>query len=310
MKFELTILGSNSALPTSKRFPTAQVLNVLERFFLIDCGEGTQIQLKKFRVPMARINHIFISHLHGDHFFGLIGLISSFSLQGRTNDLHIYAHSKLEKIIRFQLEILESQLRYKLIFHYIYGKEIQTLFEDDALTVQSFPLRHGAIPCAGFLFKEKERPRHLKKDMLDFYKIPIKLRHGIKMGADYLTDEGELISNSKLTNEASRPRSYAFCTDTVYLPRIVPIINKVDLLYHEATFLKNDKQRAKSTYHSTTEQAAKIACEAKVGKLLIGHFSARFHDLTDHLKEAKEVFSNSALAEDGSVFEIPLKSNK
>ena len=259
---------------------------------------------------MSRINHIFISHLHGDHFFGLIGLISSFSLQGRINDLHIYAHSKLEKIIRFQLEILESKLSYNLIFHNIFGKEIQTLFEDEALTVESFPLRHGVMPCAGFLFKEKERPRHLIKDMLDFYQIPIKARHGIKMGDNYLTDDGDLIPNSKLTLEASKPRSYAFCTDTAYFPRIVPIINKVDLLYHEATFLKNDAKRAKSTYHSTAEQAAKIADEAKISRLLIGHFSARFHDLSGHLKEAQSVFKNTALAEDGCVFEIPLKSKK
>lgn len=304
MKFELTILGSNSALPTSKRFPTAQVLNVLERFFLIDCGEGTQIQLKKFRVPMSRINHIFISHLHGDHFFGLIGLISSLSLQGRKNELHIYAHSKLEKIIRFQLEILDSKLSYKLVFHNIFGKEIQTLFEDETLTVQSFPLKHGVMPCAGFLFKEKERTRHLKKEMLDFYKIPIKARHGIKLGDDYLTEEGVLIPNAKLTIAASKPRSYAFCTDTAYFPRIVPIIRKVNLLYHEATFLKNDAKRAKSTYHSTAEQAAKIAKEAEVSQLLIGHFSARFHDLSAHLSEAQSVFPKTELAEDGKVFSI------
>ncbi|RXQ90414.1 ribonuclease Z [Ancylomarina salipaludis] len=304
MKFELTILGSNSALPTSKRFPTAQVLNVLERFFLIDCGEGTQMQLKKFRVPMSRINHVFISHLHGDHFFGLIGLISSFSLQGRTNDLHIYAHSKLEKIVRFQLDILDSRLSYKLIFHNIFGKEIQTLFEDDALTVQSFPLKHGVMPCVGFLFKEKQRPLHLRKEMLDFYEIPIRARHGIKLGDDYLTEEGELIANEKLTFAATPPRSYAFCTDTAYFPRIVPVIKQVDLLYHEATFLKDDEKRAKSTYHSTTKQAALIAKEAEVGQLLIGHFSARFHDLSSHLNEAREVFPNTELAEDGKVFTI------
>ena len=304
MRFELTILGSNSALPTSKRFPTAQILNVLERFFLIDCGEGTQMQLKKFRVPMSRINHIFISHLHGDHFFGLIGLISSFSLQGRTNDLNIYAHSKLEKIVRFQLDILDSRLSYKLIFHNIFGKEIQTLFEDDALTVQSFPLRHGVMPCVGFLFKEKQRPLHLRKEMLDFYEIPIRARHGIKLGDDYLTEEGELIANEKLTFAATPPRSYAFCTDTAYFPRIVPVIKQVDLLYHEATFLKDDEKRAKSTYHSTTKQAALIAKEAEVGQLLIGHFSARFHDLSSHLNEAREVFPNTELAEDGKVFTI------
>jgi len=310
VKFELTILGSNSALPTSKRFPTAQVLNVLERFFLIDCGEGTQTQLKRFRVPMSRINHIFISHLHGDHFFGLIGLISSFSLQGRTNDLHIYAHSKLEKIIRFQLDVLDSKLSYQLIFHNIFGTDVQVLFEDDALSVQSFPLRHGATPCAGFLFREKQRPRHLKKDMLDFYEIPIKARHAIKMGEDFLNDEGELIPNARLTQASAEPRSYAFCTDTAYFPRIVPLIKQADMLYHEATFLKDDEKRAKSTYHSTAEQAAKIAEEAQVGKLLIGHFSARFNDLTHHLKEAQSVFSNTELAEDGRVFEIPLKSTR
>jgi len=310
VKFELTILGSNSALPTSKRFPTAQVLNVLERFFLIDCGEGTQTQLKRFRVPMSRINHIFISHLHGDHFFGLIGLISSFSLQGRTNDLHIYAHSRLEKIIRFQLEILESRLSYRLIFHNIFGKDVQTLFDDDALSVQSFPLKHGVMPCAGFLFREKQRPRHLKKDMLDFYQIPIKARHSIKMGEDFLTEDGVVVANSKLTTAPAAPRSYAFCTDTAYFPRIVPFIKQVDLLYHEATFLKNDEKRAKSTYHSTAEQAARIAEEAEVGKLLIGHFSARFHNLSGHLNEAKSVFSNTELAEDGCVFDIPLNSRQ
>jgi ribonuclease Z len=310
VKFEVTILGSNSALPTTKRFPTAQVLNVLERFFLIDCGEGTQIQLKRFKIPMSRINHIFISHLHGDHIFGLIGLISTFSLQGRNMDLHIYGHSKLEKLIRFQLELLESKLEYQLVFHNIFGTEVQTLFEDRSLIVQSFPLKHGAMPCAGFLFKEKPRLRTLRSDMLSFYNIPIKNRQAIKEGADFVCEDGAVVDNKKLTKDPPKVRSYAFCTDTVYLPRIIPMIEAVDLLYHEATFLKNDEKRAKKTYHSTAEQAAKIAVEAKVGKLLIGHFSARFENLRGHLQEAKEIFNNTELAEDGKKFSVELDRGK
>ncbi|RUT79628.1 ribonuclease Z [Ancylomarina longa] len=302
MKFEITILGSNSALPTSKRFPTAQVLNVLERFFLIDCGEGAQMQMKKFRIPMSRIHHIFISHLHGDHIFGLIGLLSTFSLQRRKAILHIYGHSKLEKWIRLQMDILDSKVGYEIVFHAIFGTELQTLYEDEKVVVQSFPLKHGAMPCAGFLFKEKERPRTLKADLLDFYNIPIKNRHAIKLGADFIREDGEIILNSKLTVDPPNPRSYAFCTDTAYRPQIVKIIKGVDILYHEATFLKSDEKRAKKTYHSTAEQAAKIAVQAKVKKLIIGHFSARFKNLESHLLEAREVFANTELAEDGKRF--------
>jgi len=306
VKFELTILGSNSALPTTKRFPTAQVLNVLERFFLIDCGEGTQIQMKRFKVPMSRINHIFISHMHGDHIFGLIGLLSTFSLQGRNSDLHIYGHHKLEKLIRFQLDLLETKLDYEITFHTIFGTKVQTLFEDDFVMVQSFPLKHGGMPCAGFLFKEKVRLRTLKSDMLNYYNIPIKKRHSIKQGADFICKDGEVVSNKKLTKDPPKTRSYAFCTDTAYLPKITDIIRGVNLLYHEATFLKEEEKRAKKTYHSTAEQAAKIATEAKVGKLLIGHFSARFKDLDDHLKEARRIFPETLLAEDGKKFSIEL----
>ena len=306
MKFEITILGSNSALPTTKRFPTAQVLNVLERFFLIDCGEGSQIQMKKYRIPMSRIHHIFISHLHGDHIFGLIGLISTFSLQGRKETLHIYGHSKLEKWIRLQLDILETKLEYEIVFHTIFGKEIQTLFEDEKITIQSFPLKHGAMPCVGFIFKEKERPRTLIADLLNFYNIPIKNRYGLTLGEDFVRDDGTIIPNAKLTKNPPKPRSYAFCTDTTYRPEIVEIIRGVNILYHEATFLKSEEKRAKKTYHSTAEQAAKIAMQANVKKLLIGHFSARFKNLDAHLLEAKEVFGNTELAEDGKRFLIDL----
>ncbi|WP_282013656.1 ribonuclease Z [Marinifilum flexuosum] len=306
MKFEVTILGSNSALPTTKRYPTAQVLNVLERFFLIDCGEGTQIQMKRFRVPMSRINHIFISHTHGDHIFGLIGLLSTYALQGRKSDLHIYGHSKLEKLITFQLELLETKKQYNIYFHTIYGKETQTLFEDDKVIVQSFPLKHGAMPCAGFLFKEKDRPRTLIADLLDFYNVPIRCRQSLKMGEDFVTEEGEVIPNKKLTKDPLPTRSYAFCTDTAPYKKIIPILENVDLLYHEATFLKTEAKLAKATYHSTAEQAAKMAEEANAKKLIIGHFSSRFKTLDAHLKEAKSVFENTHLAEDGKKFSIEL----
>jgi ribonuclease Z len=308
VKFEVTILGSNSALPTTKRYPTAQVLNVLERFFLIDCGEGTQIQMKRFRIPMSRINHIFISHTHGDHIFGLIGLLSTYALQGRKSELHIYGHSKLEKLINFQLELLETKKDYPIIFHTIYGKEVQTLFEDEKVVVKSFPLKHGAMPCAGFLFKEKERPRSLNGDLLDFYKVPIRIRHSLKMGEDFVTEEGEVIPNKKLTKDPLPTRSYAFCTDTAPYKKIIPVIENVDLLYHEATFLKTEVKLAKATYHSTAEQAAEIAKLANVKNLIIGHFSSRFKTLESHLKEARSVFANTQLAEDGNKFTIDLKA--
>ncbi len=307
MKFEVTILGSNSALPTVKRYPTAQVLNVLERFFLIDCGEGTQLRMRQFGVPMSRINHIFISHLHGDHFFGLIGLLSTYGLQQRKSDLHIYSHKKLELIITNQLELLQTVLPYRIYFHTIFGNEPQLLFEDDKVTVQSFPLRHGATPCAGFLFKEKERLRSLIPEMLTLYDIPIKCRQDIKMGADFITDDGTTIPNSRLTKAPTPPRSYAFCTDTTPYQKILPLIKGVDLLYHEATFLKTEKKLAKQSYHSTAEQAAQVAKNAKVGELLIGHFSARAKTTDGYLLEAQTIFPNTKIAEDGKKFSIPFK---
>ena len=306
MKFELTILGSSSALPTSKRFPTAQVLNVLERFFLIDCGEGAQIQLRRLKIPYHRINHIFISHLHGDHIFGLMGFISTLSLQGRTCDLHIYAHRKLEQLINFQLELLETHLSYSLVFHPIFGKDPQILYEDKVITVTSFALRHGAVPCAGFLFREKQRPRNLKKEMVQFYNIPIREMASIKDGSDFVTPDGDVVANGVLTKDPPKARSYAFCTDTAYTEKIIPIIQGVDLLYHEATFVNSENQRAKKTYHSTAHQAALMAQKAQVGQLLIGHFSARHKCADEHIKEACEVFDNVKAAEDGAVFSIDL----
>ncbi len=307
MKFEVTILGSNSALPTVKRYPTAQVLNVLERFFLIDCGEGTQIRMRQFGVPMSRINHIFISHAHGDHFFGLIGLLSTYGLLGRKSDLHIYSHKKIEQIISLQLELLQTVLPYKVYFHTILGNEPQLLFEDDKVTVQAFPLRHGAMPCAGFLFREKERMRSLIPEMITAYNIPISCRQNIKMGDDFITDDGTVVPNERLTKAPKPPRAYAFCSDTAPYQKIIPVIKGVDLLYHEATFLKTEEKLAKTTYHSTAEQAAQMAKAAEAGELLIGHFSSRAKTTDNHLAEAQAVFPNTKIAEDGKTFGVELK---
>jgi len=304
MDIELTILGSSSAVPTSLRNTTAQVLNVLGRFFLIDCGEGTQLQMRKYKIPYNRINHIFISHLHGDHFFGLIGYISSMGLQGRKTPLHIYSHKKLEIILRFQLDTLNTNLPFDLIFHYLDTSKKEIIYEDKNITVTSFSLKHRDVPTCGFLFKEKEKPLKLIKEKLEELNIPIAQLVKIKAGADYITDNGEMIANNKLTTRPPNPRSYAFCSDTAYTEKFLDVINKVDLLYHEATHANDNKARAKQTYHSTAEQAATIAHKANAKKLIIGHFSTRYTDTSQHEKEAREIFPNTFAVKDGDIFKI------
>lgn len=317
MSFSLTILGSSSALPTSKRSPTAQVLNVQEHFFLIDCGEGTQIQLRKYKLKFSKINHIFISHLHGDHFFGLFGLISTFGLLNRISDLHIYAHPELEKIltcISIQMcqpensptgsgQAGENKLPFKIIYHHINSKQSELVYEDDKLTVETIPLKHKIHTC-GFLFREKPKPRNIKKELVEIYKIPIKDIIKIKQGADFTSEDGKLITNKELTIQPPKPRSYAFCSDTLYNEDIIPIIKDVDLLYHEATFMHDLEEKAKQSFHSTTIQAAKIAKKANVSQLIIGHFSARYKDDNDVLEEAKSVFQNTQAAEDGKTYSV------
>lgn len=304
MEFELTILGSSSAIPTSLRNTTAQVLNVLGRFFLIDCGEGTQLQLRKYKIPYQRINHIFISHLHGDHFFGLIGFISSMALQDRKTPLHIYGHKKLEDVINFQLKALDTFLPYKLIFHHLDSSKKEVIYEDKVLTVTSFSLKHRDIPTSGFLFKEKEKPLKLIKEKLEFYNIPLKVRQGIKEGDDFIAKDGKLIKNSELTTLPAPPRSYAFCSDTAYTEKNLDILDGVDLLYHEATYANDNKDRAKSTYHSTAEQAATLAKKANATKLIIGHFSTRYKNTRLHTKEAREIFPNTYSVKDGDKYKI------
>ncbi len=301
MSFELTILGSNSALPTSDRYPTAQVLQVPGRCFLIDCGEGTQIQLRRNKVSFSKIQHIFISHLHGDHYYGLIGLISSMNLMGIKTDLHIYAHSELKNLIQPQLDFIRGEMAINLVFHPLNFKKPQLIFENKKLEVVSFPVKHS-VPTAGFLFREKQKPANIIKEMIKSYKIPIAKIREIKAGADFITDDGRTISNNKLTIAAPKPKSYAFCTDTAFHPPLAQIIEGVDLLYHESTFLEELKDLAEKTQHSTAKQAAQMAqiCGAK--KLLLGHFSARFKKTNAFVQEAQEVFENTEAAIDGKSY--------
>lgn len=303
MPFELTILGSSSAIPTFERYPTAQVLNVLERFFLIDCGEGTQIQLRKLKIKIGRINHIFISHLHGDHYFGLVGLISTMSLLGYKNDIHIYSHSELKTLINGQLNNLKRELKFAVVFHPLNMKKPQVLFEDEKVVVSSFPVKHS-IPTCGFLFREKQNLPNIKKERIEKYQIPIKNIQAIKEGADFISESGETILHKNLTTPPKKPRSYAFCTDTAYFEPIIDSVQNVDLLYHESTFLNDKKSLAIQTLHSTAEQAATIAKKANVKQLLIGHFSNRYKTLEGFLTEARTIFPETYLATDGEKYKV------
>lgn len=305
MTFELTILGSSSAVPTSKRNLTAHVLNVHERFFLIDCGEGTQLQLRRNKIRFGKIDHIFISHLHGDHIFGLFGLISTFNLLGREKDLNIYAHPELENILKRHIEYFERTISYKIIYHHINPKMNEIIYDDEKLTVETIPLKHR-IPTCGYLFKEKPHLRNLKKDVVRNFDIPISKIKSIQEGEDFVNNDDDVISNSKLTLPPYKHRSYAYCTDTAYSEKIISLIKNVDLLFHEATLEKGMKKQAKQTFHSTTHDAANIANKANVNKLIIGHFSARYNDVRPLVKEAQEIFPNTYSAEDGEKHIIEL----
>ncbi len=296
-KFELHILGCGSALPTTRHFATSQVVNLRDKLFMIDCGEGAQMQLRKSRLKFSRLNHIFISHLHGDHCFGLMGLISTFGLLGRTAELHIHSPKGLEELLTPMLNFFCHTLAYKVIFHEFDTRQTSVVYEDRSMTVTTIPLQH-CIPCCGFLFAEKARPNHIIRDMVDFYKVPVYELNRIKNGSDYVTPEGEVIANTRLTRPSDPPRKYAYCSDTIFRPEIVEQLSGVDLLFHEATFAESELARAKETYHTTAAQAARIALEAGVRQLVIGHFSARYEDESILLKEASAVFPNTILAKE------------
>ena len=300
---KLTILGCHSASPRYNSNPTAQVLEIRGNLFLIDCGEGTQLQLRKYKFKMQSIQHIFISHLHGDHYFGLIGLISTMHLLGREKELHIYAPPELKDIIYMQLGASNTELRYPLFFHSFGFESSQVLLENSSITVSTIPLNHS-IPCCGFLFKEAQQDRRMRREKLEEYNIPNYSVPKIKAGGDFLMEDGTIIPHLELTRSAQKARSFAFCSDTSYHEPIIDQISGVDILYHEATFLNDLKERALQTKHSTAKEAGTIALKANVGKLIIGHYSQRYHDLDPLLEEAQAVFEKSFLAIEGETHEL------
>ena len=302
-KFEVNILGCGSALPTTRHLATSQVINIREKLFMIDCGEGTQVQLRRSRLKFSRLNHIFISHLHGDHCFGLMGLISTFGMLERTADLHIYGHSELQRLMEPQLEFFCKGMPYDVIFHPINPGERQIIYDDRSVSIETIPLRHR-LPTCGFLFREKPTPNHIRREMIDFHQIPLWMINRIKNGEDYIREDGTVIPNNVLTFPSDPPRTYAYCSDTVYLPRITEQIQGTNLLFHESTFIEADKVRAKQTLHSTAAQAAQIAKSANVKRLLIGHFSARYETEDTLLKEAKEIFPDTILANENLRIEV------
>ena len=296
-KFEVNILGCGSALPTTRHFASSQVVNIREKLFMIDCGEGAQLQLRRSKLKFSRLNHIFISHLHGDHCFGLMGLISTFGLLGRTATLHIYAHQELEKLLKPHLDFFCQGMTYTVEFHAINPNKTEVIYEDRSVTVSTIPLRHR-IPTCGFLFQEKQTPNHIIRDMVDFYKVPVFELNRIKNGEDYITPDGTVVPNHKLTIPSDPARSYAYCSDTICQKSIIPQIKGVDLLFHEGTFAQSEAARAKETFHTTAMQAAEIARDAEVKQLVIGHFSARYEDESVLLKEAQSIFPNTLLAKE------------
>lgn len=300
---KLTILGCHSATPTASTHPTAQILEIKGHLFLIDCGEGTQMQLRKYRVKFSRIRHIFISHLHGDHFFGLPGLISTFLLLGREAELHIYGPKGIKQAILLLLKLGKAYTNFPLYFHELEETTPQVIYEDDKVTVETIPLKHR-VYTNGFLFKEKLEDRKLDVDAARNLNIDLSYYNKIKQGFDVENKDGKLISNKDITFDPPAPKSYAYCSDTEYNPEMVPQIEGATVLYHESTFLDEHYHLAEKTKHSTAKEAAVIARKAKVGTLILGHYSGRYGKLELFRKEAQEVFDNVELAEDGKSFQF------
>lgn len=300
---KLTILGSSSALPTSERFPSAHVLNVHERLFLIDCGEGTQMQLRKYRIRFGKINHIFISHLHGDHVFGIYGLLSTFNLMGRTNPVHLYAPANYHSMLQSHLSDFDISLGFDINFVPLAGKEPSRILDDKYVTVTSFPLKHR-VPSFGFLFREKPHDRNIIKEAIEKYDIPVLKIPAIKKGADFVMNDGSVIPNHEITIAPPEPLSYAYCSDTSYFKRLASFVKNADLLYHEATFEADLQDLADTVGHSTTIDAARIALEAGVGTLLIGHFSARYKKTGHLVEEARSIFPETYPAKEGDTWEL------
>ena len=298
MKFETTILGCGSATPTMRHRPTSQLVEHNGHFLLFDCGEGTQLQLRKYSLKFQRINHIFITHTHGDHCLGLPGLISTMNLLGRLRTLHIYSAPELKEAVELQLRVSHSRLRFELEWHETDPIEPKVLLETKAFTVSCFPLVHR-VPCTGFLIAERPKPRNMRPDCIDKYGIPVVRIRQIKQGADFATSDGRVIPNRELTYDPEPPRSFAFCTDTAYSENTAKFVRDVDVLYHESTILDDLAQRATETFHSTARQAAMVATQSRAGQLVLGHYSARYRCITPFLEQAKTEFAHTILATEG-----------
>lgn len=298
--FKVHILGCGSALPTLRHNPSSQVVEIREKQFMIDCGEGTQTQMRRSRVGFNKVMAIFISHIHGDHCFGLIGMLSSFGLLGRTMPLSIYGPKELGPILETLLTTFCNDFDYEIKFHAVDTTRQEVVYEDRSLTVETIPLKHR-LPCAGYLFREKPTLPHIRRDMIDFYRIPISQINNIKNGASWTDEEGNVIPNSRLTRPADPPRSYAYCSDTCYLPGLAARLKGVTCLYHESTYADEDEDKAQKYFHSTARQAAMVARDAGVGRLLLGHYSSKYNTEDVLLQQAKEVFAESSLTSEGMV---------
>jgi ribonuclease Z len=303
MTFDVTILGCGAAAPTSKHNPSSQVVNLHDKLFLVDCGEGTQMQLRNNKIRFQRINHVFISHLHGDHYLGLMGFISSMHLLGRKSKLTIYGPEPLKSLVDIQLQASQTFLEYELQFVATSQKDKTLIYEDKTLVVHSFPLKHR-IECCGFQFVEKKRKPKINRAMVVEYNLQPSHIIDLKNGLDVTLANGSILKSSDICEPADAPRSYAYCSDTAYYERIIEFIRNTNLVYHESTFLESEKERAKTTFHSTATQAATIALKANAGALLLGHFSSRYRDDEDFRSEATAVFKNVYLADEGQVFEV------
>lgn len=301
--FKVLILGNASASPTLSRNHTSQLISINDQYFLMDCGEGTQLRLREHKIKLQRINHIFISHLHGDHYLGLIGLMQTMHLLGRQSKLHIYCCGDIQEIITIHLKHSGGQLSYPVEYVRANAEKSSLTYEDDKVQIYSIPLKHK-ITCCGFLFKEKPKPRRINVETTKKYNVPKYYMNKLKLGEDYVTTEKEIIKNEELTHSPLPQLSYAFCSDTSYREEIIEIIEEVSLLYHEATFTEEHADRAKKTLHSTAKQAATIARKSKANRLIIGHFSNRYTDLNVLLDEAKLVFKNTDIADQGKWFDV------
>lgn len=302
--FRVHILGCGSALPTLRHMSSMQVVECRGKLFMVDCGEGAQVQLRRSGLSFEKLGHIFITHLHGDHCFGLIGIISTFGLLGRLATLHIHAPEELRPMLQAQLDMFFNyDIGYKVEFHGVDTKKQQVIYEDRSLTIETIPLNHR-MPCAGYLFREKPYLPHIRREMIDLYNIPVSQINNIKAGQDYTLTDGTVIPHEKLVTPADAPRSYAYCSDTRYMPELHKVVKGVNTLYHESTYAQDKKDGAEKYFHSTAQQAAMVARDAQVGKLLLGHYSARYNDETILLKEAQEVFQNTYLTDEMKVFDV------